>query len=41
MMKSDSHPEHAVRAEYVSGHAKPEQNRLAGIGDTQHHRITD
>jgi len=26
---------------HISGHAKPEQNRVAGIGDTQHHRITD
>ena len=41
MMETDSHAKHAVLASHVSGHAKPEQNRVAGIGDTQHHRITD
>ena len=40
-METDSHAKHAVLAKHVSGHAEPEQNRVAGIGDTQHHRITD
>ena len=40
-MKTDSHAKHAVLAKHVSRHAESEQNRVAGIGDTQHHRITD
>jgi hypothetical protein len=40
-METDSHAKHAVLDRHISGHAKPEQNRVAGIGNTQHHRITD
>ena len=32
MVETDSHAKHAVLAKHVSGHAEPEQDRVAGIG---------